>query len=84
MFLVLVTFITGFIMPIMCFVLPLILGENETIDRIVLACRIIAPSFCFGDSLYKMAFRELIGLLDGKIGDEAYSVWHEKIALRNF
>lgn len=57
----LVTFISGFILPILTFILSLFAEKDSTLelwnDRIVLFSRIFLPSFCFGDSLYKMGFR---------------------------
>ena len=64
--------------------LPLIIGENNIVTNITFLCRLFLPTYCFGDALYKIGFKELINSLDGLTGNDKYSVWHEKVSGKSF
>ncbi len=59
-FLFLINFLAGFVTPLLTFIFGLIDSLKTWGDRIALIGRIFFPTFCFGDSLFKMATRSII------------------------
>ena len=56
-FLFLTSFISGFVLPLICFIFNRIESLKKWSKRISFICRIFFPTFCFGDSLFRMATR---------------------------
>lgn len=69
---------TGFIMPILFFVLQFFPSTKAWGDNLTTICRILFPSFCFGDSLYKMAFRRVITVIAEE--KELIDVWDSRVS----
>jgi hypothetical protein len=59
-FLFLINFLAGFVTPLITFIFSLIDSMKTWSDRVTLIGRIFFPTFCFGDSLFKMATRTQI------------------------
>ncbi len=86
----LLTFISGFLMPVIITIISFIVDEDNAFaiwsNRIRVISRLFIPSYCFGEALYRMAFKNIISLMDGitDLENDAYSVWHKKISGRDF
>ena len=86
----LLTFITGFIMPVIISIITLIVDKDETLyirtNWVRVIVRMFIPSFCYGEAMYRMAFKNWISMAEGitDLENDALSVWHNEIAGRDF
>ena len=77
------TWVTAFILPLMIFIFS---NNFESIkpysDVVSFLCRCFFPTFCFGYSLFKLAFKRVISFRLGSI--TPLSVWDKEINYWNF
>lgn len=77
------TFITGFVLPLMAYIFGRVGGSFETAgDIITYIFRYLTPTFCFGDSLFKIAFTSVISFSNGYT--EPLNVWDPLINRYNY